>query len=72
VGTLVALTYMLTLEDPHRFQKSRDAGCYAGLQPGRRNSGQSEPQLHISKEGNPFCSRSETVLIGWRVSMRER
>ena len=54
VGTLIALTYMLTLEDPHRFRKSRDAGCYAGLQPGRRNSGQSEPQLHISKEGDPY------------------
>ena len=49
VGTLVALTYMLTLEDPQRFRKSRDAGCYAGLQPGRRNSGQSAPQMHISK-----------------------
>jgi len=54
VGTLVALTYILTLEDPHRFQKSRDAGCYAGLQPGRRNSGQSEPQLRISKEGDAY------------------
>ena len=38
VGTLIALTYMLTLEDPHRFRKSRDAGCYVGLQPGRRIS----------------------------------
>ena len=28
VGTLIALTYMLTLEDPHRFRKSRDAACY--------------------------------------------
>ena len=54
VGTLIALTYMLTLEDPHRFGKSRDVGCYLGLQPGRRNSGQSEPQLHISKEGDPY------------------
>ena len=54
VGTLVALTYMLTLEDPNRFRKSRDVGCYAGLQPGRRNSGQSEPQLHISKEGDAY------------------
>src|SRR5208337_2422016 len=51
VGTLIALTFLLTLEDPHRFGKSRDVGCYLGLQPGRRNSGQSEPQLHISKEG---------------------
>jgi transposase len=54
VGTLIALTYVLTLEDPSRFRKSRDVGCYVGLQPGRRNSGQSEPQLHISKEGDPY------------------
>src|SRR5271165_5212783 len=37
VGTLIALTYVLTLEDAHRFGKSRDVGCYVGLQPGRRN-----------------------------------
>jgi transposase len=54
VGTLIALTYVLTVEDPHRFSKSRDAGCYVGLQPGRRNSGNSTPQLHISKEGDPY------------------
>jgi transposase len=35
-------------------RKSRDVGCYLGLQPGRRNSGQSEPQMHISKEGDPY------------------
>jgi transposase len=54
VGTLIALTYVLTLDDPHRFRRSRDAGCYLGLRPGRRNSGQSEPQLHISKEGDRY------------------
>jgi len=26
VGTLIALTFLLTLEDPHRFRKSRDVG----------------------------------------------
>jgi transposase len=60
VGTLIALTYMLTLEDPHRFRKSRDVGSYLGLQPGRRNSGQSEPQMHISKEGDPYL---RTLLV---------
>jgi transposase len=60
VGTLIALTFLLTLEDPHRFRKSRDVGCYLGLQPGRRNSGQSEPQLHISKEGDPYL---RTLLV---------
>ena len=54
VGTLIALTYVLTLEDPRRFRKSRDAACYVGLQPGRRNSGQSEPQLHITREGDSY------------------
>src|SRR5258705_5151870 len=60
VGMLIALTYLLTLEDPHRFRKSRDVGCYLGLQPGRRNSGQSEPQMHISKEGDPYL---RTLLV---------
>jgi len=60
VGTLIALTFLLTLGDPHRFGKSRDVGCYLGLQPGRRNSGQSQPQLHISKEGDPYL---RTLLV---------
>jgi transposase len=60
VGTLIALTFLLTLEDPHRFRKSCDVGCYLGLQPGRRNSGQSEPQMHISKEGDPYL---RTLLV---------
>ena len=60
VGTLIALTFLLTLEDASRFRKSRDVGCYLGLQPGRRNSGQSEPQMHISKEGDPYL---RSVLV---------
>jgi transposase len=49
-----------TKKDPHRFRKSRDVGCYLRLQPGRRNSGQSEPQMHISKEGDPYL---RTLLV---------
>src|SRR2546423_5010941 len=60
VGTLIGLTFLLTLEDPRRFRKSRDVGCYLGLQPGRRISGQSEPQMHISKEGDPYL---RTLLV---------
>jgi transposase len=60
VGDLIATTYVLTLEDPHRFPKSRDAGCFVGLQPGRRNSGESEPQMHISKEGDEYL---RTLLV---------
>jgi transposase len=60
VGTLIALTFLLTLEDPHRFGKSRDVGGYLGLQPGRRQSGQRDPQLHISKAGDPYL---RTLLV---------
>jgi transposase len=57
VGTLTALTYVLTLEDPHRFRRSRDAGAYFGLRPRRRESGNSRPQLRISKEGDAYVRK---------------
>src|SRR5215210_3889183 len=33
VGTLTALTFVLSLEDPYRFEKSRSVGAYLGLAP---------------------------------------
>jgi hypothetical protein len=36
VRTQIALTYVLTLDDPHRLPKSREVGCFLGLRPGRR------------------------------------
>src|SRR6478752_6476577 len=54
VGTQIALTYVLTIEDPHRFLKSPEVGCFLGLKPGRRDSGESEPQKKISKEGDRY------------------
>jgi transposase len=33
VETQIALTYRLTIDDPHRFAKSRDVGCFLGLHP---------------------------------------
>ena len=60
VGDIIATAYVLTVEDPQRFRKSRDAGCFVGLQPGRRNSGESEPQMRISKEGDEYL---RTLLV---------
>lgn len=57
VGTLIALTFVLTVEDPHRFRRSRDVGCYVGLRPKRRQSGQSRPELGISKEGDSYLRK---------------
>jgi transposase len=57
VGTLIALTFVLTVEDRERFQKSRDVGCYLGLRPRRSESGESQPQLRISKEGDIYLRK---------------
>ena len=60
VGTLVALTFVLTLEDPARFRKSREVGCYIGARPRRSQSGESNPQLGITKEGDQYL---RTLLV---------
>lgn len=57
VGPLTSLAYVLCLGDPSRFGKSRQVGAYLGLVPAQRDSGQANPQLPISKEGNPFVRR---------------
>jgi len=54
VGELISLAFILTIEDPYRFQRSRDVGCYVGLRPKRGDSGNSQPQLRITKEGDPY------------------
>jgi transposase len=57
VGSLISLTFVLTVEDPSRFRRSRDVGCYVGLRPRRSESGQSRPQLGISKEGDVYLRK---------------
>jgi len=52
VGTLIGLTFLLTIEDAERFQHSRDVGPFLGMQPKQRDSGNSQPQLGISKTGD--------------------
>jgi transposase len=57
VGTLIALTFILTLEDAERFGHSRDVGPYLGLTRKLRESGDSEPELGISKAGDELLRR---------------
>ena len=56
VGALTALTFVLTLEDPYRFAKSRTVGAYLGLVPARDHSGDRDPQKRISKEGDEMLT----------------
>ena len=57
VGPITALAYVLILEDPKRFAKSRDVGPAIGLVPRRDQSGDHDPQLRITKTGNSFLRR---------------
>jgi transposase len=54
VGTLTAVTFVLTLGDKNRFRHSRDVGCYLGLRPKRHQSGSRDPELGITKRGNRY------------------
>lgn len=57
VGTLTALAFVLTLDDPQRFDKSRKVGSYLGLRPRQDQSGERNPQLGINKGGDEFLRR---------------
>jgi transposase len=57
IGPLTALTFVLTIEDPYRFEKSRSVGAYLGLVPARDQSGDSDPQKRISKEGDEMLRK---------------
>jgi transposase len=86
IGPLTALTFVLTVEDPHRFEKSRSVGAYLGLVPATDRSGDSDPQKRISKEGDqmlrkllvssahyvlgPFGSDSDLRRHGERIASR--
>jgi transposase len=61
VGPVTALCYVLTLEDPTRFTRSRSVGSYLGLRPKQDDSGRSTPQLRITKAGDGMLRR---LLVG--------
>jgi transposase len=57
VGAITALTYVLTIGDPARFDSPRDVAAYLGLVPKRDQSGDLDKQLHISKAGDAYLRR---------------
>src|ERR1039458_6071202 len=61
VGPVTSLAYVLTLETPKRFARSRDVGPYLGLVPKQEDSGDIQPQLGISKAGDRMLRK---LLVG--------
>ncbi len=54
VGSIIALTFILTLGDAQRFRRSRHVASYLGLRPRQRDSGERQPQLSITKTGDCY------------------
>ena len=62
IGPLTALSFVLTLEDPYRFERSRSVGAYLGLVPATDRSGDRDPrEKRISKEGDEMLRK---LLVG--------
>jgi transposase len=57
VGPITALYFVLKIGDPARFKRVRDVGAFIGLCPRRDQSGESDPQLRISKRGDAYLRR---------------
>jgi len=57
VGSLTALTFVLTLGRKERFVHSRDVGPFLGLTPRRQQSGEEDPELRITKCGDKYLRK---------------
>lgn len=57
VGPIVAAAYVLTLDRADAVHSPRAAGAFLGLRPGQSQSGDSDPQLGITKTGNIYLRR---------------
>jgi len=86
VGPITALTFVLTVDDPTRFAKSRTVGAYLGLTPRQDQSGDANPQLGITHAGDPYlrtllvscahlvlrANAPDTNLKRWGLKLAER
>jgi transposase len=85
VGPVVALAYVLSIEDPSRFHRSRDVPGYLGLRPTLRSSAATVRQGRITKEGDAdvrrllvqaahahLRSHADTALKSWAESLIPR
>lgn len=85
IGPLSALAFVLAVEDPYRFRKSRDVASFLGLCPSIRASGETAHRGRITKEGDRLvrfllgqaahaCVRSTrpSALRDWGLAVRAR
>ena len=69
VGALTAVTYLTTIDDPARFQRSRDVGAHLGLTPRKYASREIDRNGSISKCGDTLL---RTTLYQAALSLLTR
>jgi transposase len=57
VGPITALSFILIVGSPDRFETARDVGPFLGLVPGRDQSGDSDKPMRITKAGDRMLRR---------------
>jgi len=85
VGLLTSLAYVLCIEDPKRFARSREVGPYLGLVPIVRQSSKTERRGRITKMGDSgmrrllvqaahllLMSKKDSALKAWALRIKER
>ena len=85
VGTLTAMALITAVEDPRRFQSGHQMAAYLGLVPRRSQSGERDPDLGITKEGDRYARRllvsaahyvlergPDTDLKRWGLGLEQR
>ena len=58
VGSISAMAYKTSIEDPGRFARGENVGAFAGLVPRRPQSGERDTKGRISKAGDPMLRRA--------------
>jgi transposase len=66
VGTRLAETVAVCLDDPHRFKSAAEVGSYAGLVPKQMESGQMKRVGRITRHGSTLL-RGMLVEVAWMV-----
>jgi transposase len=72
VGTIVALYFVASIDDPDRFQRSRDVAAFFGLRPSLRGSGEICHYGRITKEGDPEMRRLLIQAAHGMINSRKR
>lgn len=86
IGAITSLTFVTTIDDPTRFQRSADVGAFLGLTPKRYQSGEVDVAGRISKAGDRAArsllfeaanalltrSRTDSALRRWGLQLSAR